>query len=255
MTEALIALVALTAMEIVLGIDNIVVISIVTGNLPVEQRTRVRRWGLGIAMILRILLLLVIQQIMRLDQPFLRLTDYGLPMHWLPSDMDAHHLELVNGISWRDVIMLVGGVFLIANTVHEIHAETGARYSSDAAPRATSFSSAITQVLIMDVIFSLDSIITAVGMAQEIWVMILAIILSVGVMMMFAGAVSEFVHRNPTIKMLALSFLILIGVMLVAEGLGTHVGKGYIYFAMAFSLVVEALNMRVRKVRDPNFEI
>ncbi|MDA0659015.1 MAG: TerC family protein [Planctomycetota bacterium] len=253
--EALIALVALTAMEIVLGIDNIVVISIVTGNLPPEQRARARRFGLGVAMILRILLLLVIQQIMQLDQPFLLLTDYGLPIHWLPLSMESHQRDLVNGISWRDVIMLVGGIFLIAKTVHEIHAETDPQHQNNATGRATTFSSAITQILVMDVIFSLDSIITAVGMAQEIWVMILAVVLSVGVMMTFAGTVSEFVHRNPTIKMLALSFLILIGVMLVAEGLGTHVGKGYIYFAMAFSLLVEALNMRVRKVKGPNFEI
>jgi len=245
-TEALIALVALTAMEIVLGIDNIVVVSVVTSKLPLEHRARVRRWGLILAMVMRIGLLLVVQQIMKLDQPFMRLTDFGLPQTWLPSDLDSHQRDLLNGISWRDVIMLAGGAFLIAKTVHEIHAETAARDGSPQGTVASSFSSAITQVLIMDIVFSLDSIITAVGMAKDIWVMVAAVVLSVGVMLAFAGHVSEFVHRHPTVKMLALSFLILIGVMLVAEGLGTHVSKGYIYFAMAFSLVVEMLNLRVR---------
>lgn len=253
--EAIIALIALTTMEIVLGIDNIVVISIVTGKLPPEQRPLARSWGLGIAMIMRILLLLTLQKIMQLEQPFAYLTDYGFPRSWFPSDLDHHHVELINGISWRDMIMLGGGLFLIGKTVHEIHTETEARHGESPNPSANSFRAAIVQILILDLVFSLDSVITAVGMAKQIWVMVLAVILAVGVMMRFAGIVGEFVHRNPTLKMLALSFLILIGVMLVAEGLGTHVGKGYIYFAMAFSLVVEALNMRVRKVRGVNYEI
>ena len=246
--ESIIALVALTTMEIVLGIDNLVVISIVTGKLPQDQRLTARRWGLGIAMVMRIGLLLTIQQIMQLQEPFFHLTDIGFQESWLPDDVDLHRWELMNAISWRDIILMLGGLFLIGKTVHEIHQEIEHQEDGTSNGRGvTSFSSAITQIVIMDLVFSLDSVITAVGMARELWVMIVAVMIAVGAMMAFAGPVSDFVHRHPTLKILALSFLILIGVMLVAEGCGTHVDKGYIYFAMAFSLVVEFLNMRLRQ--------
>jgi predicted tellurium resistance membrane protein TerC len=227
--ENLIALLTLSLLEIVLGIDNIVFLSILTGKLPPAERPRARRLGLFLAMFLRIGLLLALSWVMRLVEPLFGL--FGHP------------------VSGRDLILLGGGLFLIAKATWEIHDKLeGAHPDKAAARQPAKFGAVLAQILVLDLVFSLDSVITAVGMARAIWVMITAVVLAVGVMMVFAGAVSEFVERHPTIKMLALSFLILIGVMLVAEGSGRHVEKGYVYFAMAFSLGVELLNLRLRKV-------
>jgi len=234
------ALIALTAMEIVLGIDNIVFISVVSSRLPVDQQPLARRVGLLAAMGTRILLLLTITWVMGLTKPLFHLSGTGLFGDWL-----QHHPE-INRISVRDLILLVGGLFLIRSSVVEIHEKIEGTHEEHGTAPAAGFWNVIVQIAILDIIFSLDSVITAVGMAEAIWVMIAAIVAAVGVMMVFAGAVSRFVEKYPTVKMLALSFLLLIGVMLVAEGIGTHIQKGYIYFAMAFSLLVEMLNLRAK---------
>jgi len=229
--ETWVALVTLTALELVLGIDNIVFISILSGRLPPEQRARARRVGLTLALGMRILLLLALAWIVRLTAPLFTL--------------------LGNEISGRDLILLGGGLFLLAKGTHEIHAklegETGAR----ALPSAPSFAGVLAQIALLDVVFSLDSVITAVGMANRIEVMVAAVVLAVLLMLVAATPVSEFVERHPTVKMLALSFLILIGVTLVADGLDHHVPKGYVYFAMAFSFGVEMLNLRLRPAIAP----
>jgi predicted tellurium resistance membrane protein TerC len=242
MLHDLIALVALTAMEIVLGIDNIVFISVVSSRLPVHQQPLARRIGLLAAMGTRIVLLLAITWIVRADDPFFSLT--ALPLPALAAEWLAKH-QAVNGISVRDLIVLGGGLFLIWSSVREIHHKVEGAHEEHAVPKVVTFRSVITQIAILDLVFSLDSVITAVGMAEAIWVMITAVVLAVGVMMVFASPVSAFVEKHPTVKMLALSFLLLIGVMLVADGLGTHIDKGYIYFAMAFALLVEVLNLRM----------
>ena len=239
-----IPLIALTAMEIVLGIDNIVFIAIVSGQLPAEKRLLARRLGLAMAMVMRIALLLTLKKIMALETPIFHLADLGLREAWL--GMDEHQWEHFNGVSWRDVILLTGGLFLIAKSVFEIHKKLEGSGEHSEVGAKVSLAGILVQIGILDIIFSLDSVITAVGMAEQLWVMIVAVVLAVGVMLVFAGTVSAFVERHPTIKMLALSFLILIGVMLVAEGIGTHIDKGYIYFAMFFALVVEFLNLRLR---------
>ena len=238
MTEALIALVALTAMEIVLGIDNIVFITILTDRLPHHQQAAGRRLGLAAALGTRLLLLLSLSWILGLTEPLFRLSALGLPEHWLAEEVDA--------ISMRDLILLAGGLFLIGKSVHEIHAKIEGTGEEVHIAERPSFGAVIAQIAILDVVFSLDSVITAVGMAEQLWVMVTAVVLAVGVMLVFAETVAAFVSRHPTIKILALSFLILIGVMLVAEGIGTEINKGYIYFAMAFALGVEMLNLRVR---------
>ena len=221
--ENLIALVTLTSMEIVLGIDNIVVLAIITGKLPESQQGKARKIGLSLAMIMRVLLLLSIRWVMQLTKPLFTL--------------------LQHDITGRDLILLGGGLFLIAKATHEIHSKIeGVEDVQRAKGRVMrSFFAAILQIIAVDLVFSLDSVITAVGMANEIIIMIAAVIIAVLIMMIFAGAVSNFVHRHPTVKMLALSFLLLIGVMLVADGFGRHIERGYIYFAMAFSLFVEIL--------------
>ena len=278
----LVALVTLTAMEIVLGIDNIVFISILCGKLPEAQRAAARTIGLGLAMGTRILLLLSISWVLSLTTPIFHLTDLGVPPSWLESPGRHGHghslhgvnasesetdeaatsaeseeetsaneeeeLGEVNSVSWRDLILLVGGLFLIGNSVIEIHHKLEGHESGHQEVEHASFRSVLFQIAILDIIFSLDSVITAVGMASQIWVMVVAVILAIIVMMLFAGTVERFVSMNPTVKMLALSFLILIGVLLVAEGIGTPVNKGYIYFAMTFSLIVELLNIRIRKI-------
>jgi predicted tellurium resistance membrane protein TerC len=232
--ENVVALLTLTALEIVLGIDNIIFLSILTGKLPEHQRRKARRIGLAAAMLMRIGLLLTLSWVMRLKEPL-----FTLPV-------------LGKDISGRDLILLVGGLFLIAKSTWEIHDKLeGEEHGSGAGRVAAGFVSTIIQIMIIDIVFSLDSVITAVAMAQRIEIMITAVVVSVGVMMVFAGAVGDFVERHPTIKMLALSFLILIGVMLVADGLGKHIEKGYLYFAMAFSLLVEMLNIRLRKKAAP----
>lgn len=238
--EWVIALVALTAMEIVLGIDNIVFIAIVAARLPPEQQNKARTLGLLLALGMRVLLLLTLKWILGLTQPLFSLDDIGIPERWLG--------EEVNHISIRDLILFFGGLFLIAKSVNEIHHKVEGDDHHRVTKVHATFTSVLTQIVLLDIIFSLDSVITAVGMAQDLWVMVTAVILSMCVMLIFAGRISAFVERHPTVKMLALSFLILIGVMLVAEGVGTHINKGYIYFAMAFSLVVEMLNIRVRSI-------
>jgi predicted tellurium resistance membrane protein TerC len=226
--ENLVALATLTAMEIVLGIDNIVFLAILSGKLPPEQRVRARRIGLGLAMIMRILLLLGIKWIMGLTTPL-----FSVPGH---------------AISGRDLILLLGGLFLIAKATHEIHEKIeGGGHHAEARGGGASFGSVVAQIVAIDLVFSIDSVITAVGMARRIEVMIAAVVIAVLVMMWFAGSVSAFVEKHPTIKMLALAFLLLIGVMLVAEGFHRHIERGYVYFAMAFSLFVEALNIRASK--------
>lgn len=259
MDKAIIALVALTAMEIVLGIDNIVFISILTGRLPESKRSLAFRLGLGLALILRVVLLLTLTWIMRLDQPIFMLESIGISEDWFrrvdPTDPHAveHWHQVwkgINEVSYRDLILLGGGLFLVGKSVFEIHHQLEDEAHDKDAPKKVSMGTVLVQVALLDVVFSLDSVITAVGMVDEdqLWVMITAVVLSIGIMVLFASKVGEFVHRHPSLKMLALSFLILIGVMLIAEGAGTHMNKGYIYFAMAFALIVEVLNMRVRSV-------
>lgn len=250
--EWLVALIALALMEIILGIDNLVFIAIVTAKLPQEQRPFARRIGLALALVMRILLLLTLKWLLGLESPLFALTDLGIP-EWLLRlfDANAAHahgnaFEEMNLVSLKDLILIAGGLFLIAKSVHEIHGKfhgEGAHHSDQG---KASFGSVLFQIMVLDIIFSLDSVITAVGMAEQLWVMIVAVILAVAVMIIFANPISNFIERYPTLTMLALSFLILIGVMLVAEGIGTHINKGYIYFAMAFSIVVEILNMKLR---------
>jgi predicted tellurium resistance membrane protein TerC len=226
--QAWVALVTLTVLEIVLGIDNIIFISILAGKLPESQRARARRIGLFAAMATRILLLLSIAWLTKLTAPL-----FALPL-------------LDHAVSGRDLVLLIGGLFLIAKSVHEIHDKLEGDEGSVSTKVVASFGGVIAQIMVLDVVFSLDSVITAVGMARDVPVMIAAVIISVLFMLWFAGPVSSFVDKHPTIKMLALSFLILIGVNLVADGMGQHIPKGYVYFAMAFSVMVEMLNLRVR---------
>lgn len=249
--DLVVPFVTLTAMEIVLGIDNIVFIAILVGRLPAEQQAKARSLGLLGAMVTRILLLLSITWVMGLTKPVFHLTDLGIPEAWVQHDgafdkARAGHGD-INGVSWKDLILLGGGFFLIWHSVREIHEKVeGKASSSPRAPTRASFGSVLVQIALFDIIFSLDSVITAVGMAQHIGVMIAAVVASMGVMLVFSGKISRFVDTHPTIKILALSFLILIGVLLLAEGFGTGMNKGYIYFSMAFSLIVESINMRVR---------
>lgn len=254
-------------MEIVLGIDNIVFIAILTDRLPAESRPKARRLGLAVALVMRILLLLGISWVMQLTTPVFAWTDLGAPEAWFESapaaePVDDDALKLVpehvdseaelharKHVDGRDLILLIGGLFLIVKTVKEIHHQFDGSDEHEQASngkKVVTFGSVIAQIAVMDLIFSLDSVITAIGMVDDVSVMITAVVISVGVMIIFADRVSNFVSAHPTLKMLAMSFLMLIGVMLVAEGFGTHIEKGYIYFAMAFSLIVECLNMRVR---------
>ena len=222
-----IALLTLTALEIVLGIDNIIFISILAGKLPAGQQARARRLGLGAAMVMRILLLLSIAWVIRLTAPLFT--------------------TLGQEISGRDLILLVGGLFLLGKATFEIHDNLEGEKGHAAKKVAASFAAVIVQIMLLDIVFSLDSVITAVGMVDEVAVMIAAVIVAVGVMLVSAGTIGRFVDRHPTVKMLALSFLLLIGVTLIAEGFGQHVSKGYIYFAMGFSVFVEMLNLKLQK--------
>ncbi len=225
--EAWIALVSLTALEVVLGIDNIIFISILVDRLPEGKRDRARIIGLALAMIMRIVLLLSLTAVMRLTTPL-------FPF-------------LGHDVTGKDIILLLGGLFLIAKSTHEIHdkLEENPEARKRAAARS-SFGGVLLQIAVLDMVFSLDSVITAIGMARHVPVMVLAVVIAVIFMMVFSGMISRFVSRHPTFKVLALSFLILIGVALMAEGLGRHIPRGYVYFAMAFSFVVELLNMRIR---------
>jgi predicted tellurium resistance membrane protein TerC len=229
--EMWIALLTLTVLEIVLGIDNIVFLSIITGKLPPAQQPRARRIGLSLAMLLRIGLLASLAWIIRLTAPLFTL--------------------LGRGFSGRDLILIAGGLFLIAKSTREIHERLEGDEHPGTGRAPVSFANVVGQLVLLDLVFSLDSVITAVGMARQLGVMIAAVVIAVGVMMLSASAISDFVHRHPTIKMLALSFLLLIGVSLIADGLGQHLSKGYIYFAMGFSVFVEMLNLRMRARREP----
>jgi predicted tellurium resistance membrane protein TerC len=227
--SAWMALATLTLLEIVLGIDNIIFISILVGKLPEAQRQRARILGLAGAMVTRVMLLLSLAWVMRLTNPLFTV--------------------FAEAISGRDLILIIGGLFLLAKSTHEIHSSLEGDDTEIAAKTgaAHGFLTTLVQIAILDIVFSLDSVITAVGMASHVPVMVLAIMIAVGVMMFAAKAIGDFVDHHPTIKMLALSFLILVGVALIAEGFDLHISKGYIYFAMAFSLAVEMLNIRLRK--------
>lgn len=229
-----ISLLTLTALEVVLGIDNIIFISILAGKLPPEQQKKARQLGLSLALITRVLLLLSLTWLMGMTKPL-----FTLPI-------------LDHGLSGRDLILLIGGLFLIAKSVVEVHDKLeGEDGHATLAKGRVSFGSVIVQILLLDIVFSLDSVITAIGMADVVGVMIAAVVIAIVAMLVFAGAISDFVNRHPTVKMLALSFLILIGVMLVGESLGQHIPKGYIYFAMAFALGVEMLNLKIRSKQKP----
>jgi predicted tellurium resistance membrane protein TerC len=229
--EAWIALATLTALEIVLGVDNIIFISILVGRLPARQRDLARRLGLGLAMLARLGLLFSIAWVMGLTEPWFAV--------------------LGEEISGRDVILIVGGLVLLAKSTHEIHNALEGESGGHGGVAAASFGAVLAQIAVLDIVFSLDSVITAVGLVDHVSIMAIAIVLAVGVMLLAAKAIGEFVDAHPTIKMLALSFLILVGVTLMAEGFDVHVPKGYIYFAMAFSIGVEMLNMRIRRRREP----
>jgi predicted tellurium resistance membrane protein TerC len=229
--EAWISLLTLTAMEIVLGIDNVVFISILTGRLPKAEQPMARRLGLALALVMRLGLLFAISWVMGLTQPLFAVL--GKP------------------VSGRDLILLGGGLFLVAKATHEIYDKLEVVHEEAAARARAGFGMVIAQIIALDVVFSLDSVITAIGMAQHVSIMVIAMIVAVGVMLVFAGRIGDFVNRHPSMKILALSFLLLIGVMLIAEGTGSHIQKGYVYFAMAFSLGVELLNMRFRANQAP----
>jgi predicted tellurium resistance membrane protein TerC len=228
--EAWIALGTLTALEIVLGIDNIIFITILVGRVPENRRDFARRIGIGLAMIARLVLLFSITWVMGLTTPWFTI--------------------LGKIISGRDIILLAGGLFLVAKATHEIHSALEGVANGDKTVVASSLGSVLVQIMILDIVFSLDSVITAVGLVDHISIMATAIVVAVGVMLVAAKAIGEFVDQHPTIKILALSFLILVGVTLMVEGFDVHVPKGYIYFAMAFSVAVEMLNMRMRKKRS-----
>jgi predicted tellurium resistance membrane protein TerC len=221
----------LTALEIVLGIDNVIFISILSGKLPPEQRERARKLGLALAMLMRIALLLSLSWIVRLTAPLF--TAVG------------------QEISGRDLVLILGGLFLLAKSTHEIHSRLEGDEGESSKRVPPTLRGVLIQIVLLDIVFSLDSVITAVGMVDEISVMIAAVIVAVGFMFVFSKSISDFVERHPTVKMLALSFLLMIGVALIAEGFDQHIPKGYIYFAMAFSVMVEMLNLRAKKVSRP----
>src|SRR5262245_31289846 len=226
--QAWIGFLTLASLEIVLGIDNIVFISILVGRLPKDRQASAYKTGLGLAMVSRILLLLSLSWVMGLTKPLFTV--------------------MVHGVTGRDLVLLLGGLFLVGQSTVEIHHQLeGAAEHEGAAGRRSAYASILIQIMFLDIVFSLDSVITAVGMVKEVGVMVAAVIAAVLVMMVFAKSIGDFVHKHPSMKMLALSFLLLIGVVLIADGLGHHVPKGYIYFAMAFSLFVEILNLRISK--------
>jgi predicted tellurium resistance membrane protein TerC len=225
--QAWIGLLTLTVLEIVLGIDNIIIISILSGKLPPPQQKKARQIGLALAMLMRILLLMSLSWIVGLTKPFFSIAGVD--------------------VTGRAIILIGGGLFLLAKSTHEIHNKLEGEDEHGGVRSAPSLGSVLVQIILLDIVFSLDSVITAVGMVDQIWVMVAAVILAVGVMMLFAGGISRFVEQHPTIKMLALSFLLLIGVNLIGEGLGFHIPKGYTYFAMGFAVFVEMLNIKLRK--------
>jgi predicted tellurium resistance membrane protein TerC len=229
--EAWIALATLTLLEIVLGIDNVIFISILAGKLPAEQQKKARNLGLMMALITRLLLLMSLAWIIRLTKPLFTVMSVE--------------------ISGRDLILIIGGLFLLFKATHEIHDKLEGEEGGDVKRVAPSLTSVIIQIGLLDIVFSLDSVITAVGMAKDLGVMVTAVIISVGIMLFAAGSISAFVNRHPTVKMLALSFLLLIGMTLIAEGFEFHIPKGYVYFAMGFSVFVEVLNINFRRKSKP----
>ncbi len=230
--QAWISLLTLTGLEIVLGIDNIIFISILAGKLPQEQQAKARQLGLSLALITRLLMLASIAWMAKLTTPLFTLIGHG--------------------VSGRDLILIIGGLFLLVKSTMEIHEKLEGEDGHDNPVKgAAKFGQVLVQIMLLDIVFSLDSVITAVGMAQHLAIMMIAVILAMGVMLMSAGSISEYVNKHPTLKMLALSFLLLIGVTLVAEGTGLHIPKGYVYFAMAFSFGVEMLNLRLRRPKTP----
>jgi predicted tellurium resistance membrane protein TerC len=245
-------LVTLTAMEVVLGIDNVIFIAILVQRLPASQQAGARRLGLGLALAARLGLLFTITWIMTLVEPLFRWTDLGVPETWLYTEAEKAHEEILaerNIVSWKDLILVGGGLFLIAKSVHELHAKLEGDHGPRATGAAASFGMVLFQIILLDIIFSLDSVITAVGMVKDIndkWIIVTAMVIAVAVMLIFAAKISQFVARHPTLKILALSFLILIGVFLMAEGTGVHVNRAYLYVAMSFALAVEIMNIRFR---------
>ena len=231
--EAWVALITLVVLELVLGVDNVIFISILAGKLPVEDRDRARMTGIAMAVITRVLLLLSLSWIISLEEPFVTLPFLNI------------------GISGHDLILIAGGLFLLWKSVHEIHEKLEGVEGHASSKVYASFWSVIVQIMLLDIVFSLDSVITAVGMANELIIMIIAVIAAAGVMIFASGPIGNFVEKHPTIKMLALSFLLLIGFTLIVEGLHQHIPKGYIYFAMAFSIAVELLNLRLREKTSP----
>jgi predicted tellurium resistance membrane protein TerC len=229
--EGWIALVTLTVLEIVLGVDNIIFISILSGKLPQHQQDRARRIGLLLAMLMRVALLFSIAWVARLKEPLFAVFGHG--------------------VAGRDLVLILGGLFLLAKSTHEIHENLEGEGEHGKARAVASLAGVLVQIMLLDIVFSLDSVITAIGMADHLSVMILAVMIAVGVMMVAAGSISRFVERHPTVKMLALSFLLLIGMSLILDGVGQHVPKGYVYFAMGFSVFVEMINLRVRKKSAP----
>ena len=258
-------LLALTLMEIVLGIDNIVFIAVLSNRLPPEQRSIGRNGGLILALVMRIALLITLKFVVdSLTGPLFELTSLGIDLGWFglqPETVAAGHevvtsgeghesvYDTVNQITGKDLVMLLGGLFLLWKSVHEIHNKLEGEEEGHEASGQVSLMSVLAQIALIDIVFSLDSVITAIGMAKDQWIMIVAIVVAVLVMLVFSAAISRFIEKHPTVKMLALSFLLLIGVMLIAEGVGTHINKGYIYFAMAFGLLVEMLNLRMKTKR------
>lgn len=240
-SAGLISLLTLTALEIVLGIDNVIFISIVASRLPASQQNNARYFGLAAALVVRLLLLLLIKWIIGLDQA----------LFTLPVEIEGKEL----GISGKDIILMIGGLFLIAKSTSEIHAkmEHAGGEENAGAKAAQSFAIVLLQIVFIDIVFSFDSILTAIGLVKEIVIMAIAVIISIGVMVFFVNQISTYVENHPTVKMLALSFLIMIGILLVAEGLHFHFPKGYVYFAMAYSFLVELLNIRFRKKSGAQF--
>jgi len=226
--QAWIALATLTVLELVLGVDNIVFLTILAGKLPPAERAKARRIGLALAMFTRIGLLLSLAWLIGLTAPWFALFGHE--------------------VSGRDLILILGGLFLLAKSTHEIHQKLEGHESELSARAAPSFTSVIVQIILLDVIFSLDSVITAVGMVEQVQIMVIAIVIAIGLMMVFARPIGDFVDRHPTVKILALSFLLLIGTALIADGAGMHIPRGYIYFAMGFSVMVELINLRARRV-------
>ncbi|HYF69559.1 MAG TPA: TerC family protein [Ohtaekwangia sp.] len=226
-TEGLVSLVTLTFLEIVLGIDNVVFISIITGKLPEQYQAKARTLGIVLALVARIVLLLGVSWIIGLQKPIMTINDYDL--------------------SIRDLILIAGGLFLIGKSTSEIHAKLEGKDHGTKNAKALSVGSAIFQIILIDMVFSIDSILTAIGLVENIWIIVIAIVISLAVMLIFAKAISDFIMRHPAMKVLAISFLIMIGTLLVVEGLHVHVPRGYIYFSMAFALGVEILNMKIRK--------